>query len=76
MNWTVLSAANDAVRPSARAGHGFTSSAGRLYVHGGFGIEDSGGYGEANNIYWVNMFINYTVYCKVKNVFIFSNAFL
>ncbi len=47
MTWTLLSPANDAVRPSTRANHGFTSAAGRLYVHGGFGVDDSGGYGEA-----------------------------
>jgi hypothetical protein len=35
MTWTQLSAADDAVRPSARSGHGFTSAGGRLYVHGG-----------------------------------------
>ncbi len=36
MTWTRLSAANDAGRPSARSGHGFTSAGGLLYVHGGF----------------------------------------
>jgi hypothetical protein len=35
MTWTLLSAANDAPRPSARHSHGFTSAGGRLYVHGG-----------------------------------------
>ena len=35
MTWTLLSAADDARRPSARAGHGFTSAGGLLYVHGG-----------------------------------------
>ena len=33
--WTLLSAADDAGRPSARYSHGFTSAKGRLYVHGG-----------------------------------------
>ena len=37
MNWTLLSAADGAGRPSARANHGFTSAGGLLYVHGGFG---------------------------------------
>ena len=37
MTWTLLSPANDAGRPSARANHGFTSAGGRLYVHGGYG---------------------------------------
>ncbi len=36
MAWTLLSAADDAPRPSARYGHGFTSMEGRLYVHGGY----------------------------------------
>ncbi len=35
MTWTLLSAANDTRRPSARCDHGFTSAGGRLYVHGG-----------------------------------------
>ncbi len=35
MTWTLLSAANDTRRPSARAEHGFTSAGGLLYVHGG-----------------------------------------
>ncbi len=35
MTWTLLSAANDTRRPSARSAHGFTSAGGRLYVHGG-----------------------------------------
>jgi hypothetical protein len=34
--WTLLSAANDTRRPSARSGHGFTSAGGLLYVHGGY----------------------------------------
>ncbi len=42
MAWTLLSTADDARRPSARYNHGFTSAAGRLYVHGG-----SGEYGDA-----------------------------
>ncbi len=37
MTWTLLSAADDARRPSARFWHGFTSAGGRLYVHGGYG---------------------------------------
>jgi hypothetical protein len=36
MTWTLLSAAEDSTRPSARAKHGFASAGGRLYVHGGF----------------------------------------
>ncbi len=36
MTWTLLSAADDAGRPSARYAHGFTSAGGLLYVHGGF----------------------------------------
>ena len=43
MTWTLLSAAHDAPRPSAREGHGFTSARGRLYVHGGYGITDADG---------------------------------
>ncbi len=35
MTWTLLSAANDTRRPSARCGHGFTSAGDLLYVHGG-----------------------------------------
>ena len=35
MTWTLLSAADDDRRPSARSGHGFTSAGGLLYVHGG-----------------------------------------
>jgi hypothetical protein len=35
MNWTRLSFAFDAPRPSARHFHGFTSAGGKLYVHGG-----------------------------------------
>ena len=38
MNWTRLSAALDAPRPSARDSHGFTSAGGKLYLHGGYGI--------------------------------------
>ncbi len=40
MTWTLLSAADHAIPPSARYWHGFTSAGGRLYVHGG--LEDSG----------------------------------
>ncbi len=58
MTWTLLSAANDTRRPSARADHGFTSAGGLLYVHGGFGhnegnreavcrVYGSGGVGDA-----------------------------
>ncbi len=47
MTWALLSAANDTGRPSARYDHGFTSAGGRLYVHGGYGITDSGDGGEA-----------------------------
>ena len=35
MTWALLSAADDARRPSARTRHGFTSAGGLLYVHGG-----------------------------------------
>jgi hypothetical protein len=35
MTWTLLSAAEDSTRPSARAQHGFTSAGGKLYVYGG-----------------------------------------
>jgi hypothetical protein len=35
MTWVLLSSADDTNCPSARASHGFTSSGGRLYVHGG-----------------------------------------
>jgi hypothetical protein len=42
MTWTLLSAANDTGRPSARFSHGFTSAGGRLYVHGGIGPKASG----------------------------------
>ncbi len=37
MTWTLLSSVDDTGRPSARAGHGFTSAGGLLYVHGGYG---------------------------------------
>ena len=36
MTWTLLSAAEDSVRPAARDGHGFTSAGGKLYVFGGW----------------------------------------
>jgi hypothetical protein len=36
MTWTLLSAAEDGARPSARRSHGFTSAGGKLYVHGGY----------------------------------------
>jgi hypothetical protein len=39
MIWTLLSAANDTLLPSARSGHGFTSAGGRLYVHGGYSYQ-------------------------------------
>jgi hypothetical protein len=38
MAWTQLSVANDSARPEARAGHGFASVGGLLYVHGGYGV--------------------------------------
>jgi hypothetical protein len=47
MTWTLLSAADDADRPSARNSHGFTSAGGLLYVHGGRDIAVSEGKGEA-----------------------------
>ncbi len=50
MTWALLSAADDACRPSARSGHGFTSTGGLLYVHGGYGITGSGEYGEADEV--------------------------
>jgi hypothetical protein len=45
MTWTLLSAANDTHRPSARSDHGFTSAGGLLYVHGGsvFSVGDGSG---------------------------------
>ncbi len=46
--WTLLSAAGGDGRPSAREGHGFTLAGGLLYVHGGYGITNSGGNGEAD----------------------------
>ncbi len=49
MTWTLLSAANDTRRPSARFDHGFTSAGGLLYVHGGIG-SDTGGKGEVNAV--------------------------
>jgi hypothetical protein len=42
MTWTLLSAALDAPRPSARNLHGFTSAGGKLYVHGGYGLLANG----------------------------------
>jgi hypothetical protein len=47
MTWALLSAADDAGRPSVRYGHGFTSAGGRLYVHGGYIPTDAGDMGEA-----------------------------
>jgi hypothetical protein len=47
MTWTLLSFADDAGRPSARSGHGFTSVGGLLYVHGGYGINGQENGGEA-----------------------------
>jgi hypothetical protein len=41
MIWTLLSAADDASRPSARRSHGFTSAGGLLYVHGGITLSHS-----------------------------------
>ncbi len=39
MTWTLLSpSADSAPPPSARLGHGFTATGGKLYVHGGVGI--------------------------------------
>ncbi len=43
MTWTLLSAANDTRRPSARAEHGFTSAGGLLYVHGGYRYKEGDG---------------------------------
>jgi hypothetical protein len=48
MAWTLLSAADDARRPSARVKHGFTSAGGLLYVHGGYGYD-----GECHSGQWV-----------------------
>ncbi len=48
MNWTLLSAALDAPRPSARERHGFTSAGGKLYVHGGYGIMADGYKGDCS----------------------------
>ena len=40
MSWSLLSAAPGSnPPPSARAGHGFTSAGGKLYVHGGEGAD-------------------------------------
>jgi hypothetical protein len=44
--WTLLSPTADI---SARYGHGFTSAAGRLYVHGGAGWDDRDGQGDADD---------------------------
>jgi hypothetical protein len=45
--WNLLSAATVGTRPSAREGHGFTSSGGKLYLHGGYGYDDrTGSYGK------------------------------
>ena len=35
MVWTLFAAFEDSARPSARFLHGFTSTADKLYVHGG-----------------------------------------
>jgi hypothetical protein len=35
MTWSPLPASEGSIRPSARFMHGFTSTAGKLYVHGG-----------------------------------------
>jgi hypothetical protein len=45
MTWTLLSAANDTRRPSARSAHGFTSAGGLLYILGGY--SDNEGDGDA-----------------------------
>jgi hypothetical protein len=49
MNWTRLSFALDAPRPSARYGHGFTSAGGKLYVHGGDITDADGNIGDRNS---------------------------
>ena len=36
MAWTLVLAAADSDRPSARDDHGFASAEGKLYVHGGY----------------------------------------
>ena len=45
MAWTELSAASSGTPPSARAFHGFASTVGKLYIHGGSnnGSEYDGG---------------------------------
>ncbi len=48
MTWTLLSAANDTRRPSARSGHGFTSAGGLLYVHAGYSFNR----GDGNFVDW------------------------
>jgi len=50
MTWTLLSAALDAPRPSARYSHGFTSEGGKLYVHGGICIT-ADGYGDCCSLF-------------------------
>jgi hypothetical protein len=47
MIWTLLSAVDDARRPSARYSHGFTSVGGLLYVNGGYGLGFFNGEGDA-----------------------------
>ncbi len=45
MAWTDLSVPASGTPPSARSGHGFTSTGGQLYVHGGIAPSDYGGEG-------------------------------
>jgi hypothetical protein len=47
--WTDLSAALSGTPPSPRAGHGFTSAGGKLYVHGS-GASGEGGAGRAEGV--------------------------
>ena len=42
MTWFDLSSHAYGTPPTARAGHGFASAGGKLYVHGGRGLDKSG----------------------------------
>ena len=49
--WTDLSDAALGTLPTARYSHGFTSARGKLYVHGGFGLTNSGYYGGLSDLH-------------------------
>ena len=51
MAWTDLSDAASGTPPTARNRHGFTSAAGKLYVHGGYGVTTWGGYGDLSDLH-------------------------